>query len=323
MLEKFKHTILKATGASAFSLIEEIQELWSGYGKILRVELDNSMIKTAIIKHVNIPNAKNHPRGWNTNISHKRKLKSYQVEMAWYRDYAMHHSNNMPRIANCYALDQVGSEVLFILEDQDAAGYEKRLHNADWQEAALCIQWLAQFHAKWLKREPENLWKNGTYWDLDTRPDELKALDDDKLRKAASKIDLTLKQVQFSTLVHGDAKLANFCFSNSCDKVSAVDFQYVGGGCGMKDLAYFIGSCFNEKECEQLEVQTLDTYFQHFKEATSLNEDEFFSLEKEWRSLYRVAWADFHRFLKGWSPSHWKINTYSEKVTKEIIETIS
>jgi hypothetical protein len=47
------------------------------------------------------------------------------------------------------------------------------------------------------------------------------------------------------------------------------------------------------------------------------------ALEKEWRSLYRVAWADFHRFLKGWSPSHWKINSYSERITAEVIKSLT
>jgi len=40
--------------------------------------------------------------------------------------------------------------------------------------------------------------------------------------------------------VHGDAKLANFCFSRDGKKVAAVDFQYVDGGCGMKDLSRII-----------------------------------------------------------------------------------
>ena len=46
------------------------------------------------------------------------------------------------------------------------------------------------------------------------------------------------------------------------------------------------------------------------------------ALENEWRPLYRVAWADFHRFLKGWSPGHWKINSYSERVTEEVIKNL-
>ena len=114
------------------------------------------------------------------------------------------------------------------------------------------------------------------------------------------------------------AKLANFCFSHD-GRVAGVDFQYVGGGCGMKDVAYFIGSCLYEKECERLEEQILDTYFEHLQKQFVLRNDE---LEKEWRSLYRVAWADFHRFIKGWSPGHWKINSYSERVTEEVIKNL-
>ena len=86
----------------------------------------------------------------------------------------------------------------------------------------------------------------------------------------------------------------------------------------MKDLAYFIGSCLSERECERLESKILDTYFELLQsELMTKNE----ALETEWRSMYRVAWADFHRFLKGWSPGHWKINSYSERVTSEVIKS--
>jgi hypothetical protein len=46
------------------------------------------------------------------------------------------------------------------------------------------------------------------------------------------------------------------------------------------------------------------------------------ALEKDWRTLYRVAWADFHRFMKGWSPGHWKLSAYSERVTREVIASL-
>ena len=124
---------------------------------------------------------------------------------------------------------------------------------------------------------------------------------------------------QFKTLVHGDAKLANFCFSET-GEVAGVDFQYVGGGCGMKDLAYFTGSCLSEEDCEQLEAKIIDTYFTYFHKANAKTHHE---LEQEWRGLYPVAWADFHRFLKGWSPEHWKINTYSERLTREVITQLN
>jgi thiamine kinase-like enzyme len=177
---------------------------------------------------------------------------------------------------------------------------------------------LAKFHASYLGKTPDGLWEVGTYWHLETRPHELEVLADYKLKKAAALIDDKLNNCKYKTFVHGDAKLANFCFSPD-GQVAGVDFQYVGGGCGMKDVAYFIGSCLNESDCERLESQILDTYFEYLQDALTERND---ALEREWRALYRVAWADFHRFLKGWSPGHWKINSYSERITAAVIEAI-
>ena len=70
-----------------------------------------------------------------------------------------------------------------------------------------------------------------------------------------------LKSSTFKTLVHGDAKLANFCFGSEESGVAAVDFQYVGGGCGMKDLAYFVGSCFRDHEAEEREEEIRSLYW--------------------------------------------------------------
>ncbi len=92
----------------------------------------------------------------------------------------------------------------------------------------------------------------------------------------------------------------------------------------MKDLAYFVGSCFRDEEAERRESEVLDFYFKemhaYVKEADrQVCPDE---LETDWRPLYRVAWADFHRFMKGWSPGHWKLSDYSERVTMEMIERL-
>ena len=72
---------------------------------------------------------------------------------------------------------------------------------------------------------------------------------DSPLKENAFLIDEKLYQSSFKTIVHGDAKLANFCFTKDGCRSAAVDFQYVGGGCGMKDVAYFLGSCLTEEEC--------------------------------------------------------------------------
>jgi len=38
--------------------------------------------------------------------------------------------------------------------------------------------------------------------------------------------------------------------------------------------------------------------------------------------LYSVAWTDFYRFLKGWSPGHWKIHSYSERLAHEVVSQL-
>ncbi|MFT4779407.1 MAG: hypothetical protein ACI923_001948 [Flavobacteriales bacterium] len=315
MNDYFRSIILQSTGASSLFEKEVIQELWSGYGKIIRVGLVNASVESVVIKHVQLPTDKNHPRGWNTDIGHQRKVKSYAVETKWYETYS---KNSTARLPKCLAIETQDDEVMMVLEDLDVAGYFLRKSAVTWDEISSCLGWLAQFHASYLGKTPEGLWELGTYWNLETRPQELAVLDDQRLKDAASVIDEKLNACEYKTFVHGDAKLANFCFDEA-GQVAGLDFQYVGGGCGIKDVAYFIGSCLNERECEHFEAQILDTYFEHLQTALGERNE---ALEKEWRRLYRFAWADFHRFLKGWSPGHHKINSYSERVTAEVINRL-
>lgn len=324
MKKYFIDAIKQATGASDLGKSENIQNLWSGYGKIIRYQLKDSDYKSVVVKHIRYQAESSNPRGWNTDISHQRKLKSYQIETNWYENYAAQCDEHC-RIAQCLGIAHQDDEVLIILEDLDAAGYPKRMDRVSWPEVEVCLEWLANFHATFLGTEPKGLWETGTYWHLETRPEELEVLKDEQLKQVADQIDEKLKNTQFKTLVHGDAKLANFCFAPDAKQVAAVDFQYVGGGCGMKDVAYFIGSCLSEEDCEVLESQILNTYFIALQQALK-NQDkniDFPALEKDWRALYHVAWTDFHRFLKGWSPGHWKINSYSERVTRQVIDQIN
>ncbi len=314
MNNHFHAILLEFTGASKIIRSEMLQELWGGYGELVRVHLAGSDFETIIVKHIQLTRNGTHPRGWNTDIGHQRKLKSYQVETKWYEQYCTASSARLPK---ALAIEQKQDEMLIVMEDLDPAGYPLRKSTVTWNEIEACIKWLADFHASYMGASPHGLWEIGTYWHLDTRPQELAALSDQSLKKAALLIDQRLNECTYKTFVHGDAKLANFCFSKS-GKVAAVDFQYVGGGCGMKDLAYFIGSCLNEDECERMENQILDTYFGFLRNELGEKSKQ---IEKEWRPLYRVAWADFHRFLKGWSPGHWKINSYSERITKQVIES--
>ena len=320
----FQQTICNATGATEIFKIEVIQSLWSGYGDIVRYGLKGGDTKTVIVKHVQLPDQAHHPRGWNTDISHQRKIKSYQVEMAWYRQFGKLCDESC-RIPHCLEVDSDVDEMLMVLEDLDESGYPVRKSSVSMAELKLCLSWLANFHATFMNKTASNLWETGTYWHLETRPDELQALEDIELKNVAERIDQKLKDSPYQTFVHGDAKLANFCFSSNGKEVAAVDFQYVGSGCGMKDVIYFISSCLYERDCERYETELLDYYFSALKQALTVKNISIDpeAVEQNWRELYPVAWTDFHRFIKGWSPGHWKINDYSERLAREVIKQLN
>ncbi|MGJ8653164.1 MAG: phosphotransferase [Opitutaceae bacterium] len=326
MSEIVESHIFRATEATQIVGSEVIQSLWSGYGSIVRYRLKGGSVGSVIVKHVSPPSAGDHPRGWNTDLSHQRKLKSYEVETAWYRKFANRCASDC-RVPECYGVEGRGDEVVILLEDLDAAGFAVRRHEVNTSELKQCLQWLAAFHATFLEDTGAGLWESGTYWHLETRPDELQVLkgEDAELYAAAEVIDRKLKASRYQTLVHGDAKLANFCFANDGGSVAAVDFQYVGRGCGMKDVAYFIGSCLDEAGAAEQEDWLLDVYFDALKGAVSVKRPDLDvrALEADWRALYAVAWTDFHRFLKGWSPGHWKIHSYSEQLARAVVAQLN
>ena len=142
-----------------------------------------------------------------------------------------------------------------------------------------------------------------------TRPDELDALTDLELKQHATQIDQMLKDCPYPTIVHGDAKLANFCFDTDNQKAAAVDFQYVGLGCAMKDVALFMSSAIRPQDCADLESEVLEVYFEQLVQALAIYQPQLSAkkVEAAWRPMFGLAWADFQRFVKGWSPNHWKI----------------
>ena len=316
-------TVLQASGASALAGVELVQRLWSGYGQLVRCHLDDGPRPSVIAKHVRWPDERDHPRGWTSDLAHERKLRSYRVETAWYERYAA-GCDEACRVPRCLAVEAFDGGVIIVLEDLDASGFGGRRQQVDRAELDACLSWLANFHATFMGVRPEGLWETGTYWHLATRPDELDVLGDGPLKAAASTIDRMLADSPFQTLVHGDAKLANFCFSLDGSRAAAVDFQYVGGGCGMKDLAYFISSCLDEDESERLEDELLDRYFELLGDALARSEATVdpAALQENWRALYPVAWTDFTRFLQGWSPGHWKLHRYSERLARDVLEAL-
>jgi hypothetical protein len=284
--------IAAITGARHVRVVERVQSLWGGYGEIVRVALEGGIAPTAIVKHVQPPAAKR------DTISDARKRRSYDVEARFYRDVAP-RCDDTCRVARLYGSHVEAGSWLFVFEDLDAAGYVDRHDEASGATLDACLAWLAAFHARFLGDAADGLWPVGTYWHLATRRDELSAIKDAYLRSNAAAFDARLAAARFQTIVHGDPKEANFCFGDG--RVAAVDFQYAGRGCAMRDVAYLL---HGRSDTASRGAQ-LDAYFGHLSSALARRADsvDIAAVEAEWRALYDVARLDFKRFLAGWRPT--------------------
>ncbi|MBR9728414.1 phosphotransferase [Shewanella intestini] len=340
--------IIHSTQAKQITHVHVIQSLWSGYGQLLRVELAGAPYPSVIVKHIQLPSspqqAAPHPKGWNSVLSHQRKLQSYLVEMHWYQ----HISAQCPvecYVPKTYFAQQQGQHIVLIMEDLTQAGFNQvhghpysnalsqssnnahnNIHNNTAEQIIhTCLQWLGQFHGTFMQTQVKGLWPQGSYWHLATRPDEWAALTDLPLKHAAQQLDQQLQQCRYQTLIHGDAKLANFCFNDNNSKAAAVDFQYVGGGCGMQDVILCLSSCIRFDESEQQLDAYLQVYFSALSQAIARHHPQLSTDEviDSWQPLFVTAWADFQRFIKGWSPSHVKINPLTERLTAKALQQLA
>ena len=323
---EIERLICQSCGVERCELGEVIQRLWSGYGVIQKVDLIGDIITPAVVKHVDLSKHRSNRRGWDGDVSHQRKVKSYEVENEFYRNFSGRCSSmaRVPKLLGATQLSE-GQGWVIVVEDLDSAGFAERKSRVDMTDVKNCLRLIANFHGEFMTDRGEGLWEAGTYWHLATRPDELAAMNEGLLKQAAKAIDERLSACKFQTLVHGDAKLANFCFADDKGKlpaVSAVDFQYVGRGCGMKDVVYFLTSCLDDRRCEQEYEQLLGFYFENLAEALGRDFERMADLENEWRSMFAMAWADFNRFLNGWSPGHWKLTPFSQRMTDEALRRL-
>ena len=79
-----------------------------------------------------------HQRGWNTDFSHQRKFKSYEIETNWYEQW------NKLTTTDCKTPEFLGSfkkgnEQWIILEDLDAS-YPIRKQELTFAEVKVCLK---------------------------------------------------------------------------------------------------------------------------------------------------------------------------------------
>lgn len=290
--------------------VETIQSLWSGYGEVTRFYSPNQD-RCYVVKMIKLQRVSTHPRGWNSDIGHQRKLDSFYVEASFYRDYSNLTSelNYTPKLIAEWQSDDL---LVLVMEDLQQLGYATQFDQADDTTFDQALAWLAHFHGQFMFNQAHKLWPIGTYWHLETRQEELFSMPTSRYKDNAESISQRLNEGNFQTLVHGDAKLQNMCFDLSQNRVAGVDFQYVGKGVGVKDLAYLSASSLSNEQLFNKGDDILRQYLALLE--TTLRDYQIpfdpSQLKDEYTRLYPFAWADYYRFLLGWNAQSAKISDY-------------
>ncbi len=316
-----ERAVRRGTGASAIDEVEELQSVWGGNGMVFRVELAGAEVASVVVKYVALPSGTRRKKK-SKDASLARTLASYDNELTFYEHYSREVSAQV-RLPHFHAGQRLEEGWLFVLEDLADSGFALAKKSYSASDVRGALHWLAHFHATFLGNAGEGLWKSGSYWNLSVRQDELLRMQHPKLRAVAGPLDAALNRCRYKTLIHGDAKTDNFCFrlasgesTSTPSAVAGLDFQYVGLGCGMKDVMCLLDSCLGPSEAATDAPDHLEHYFAELRTAlcqrdTSLDAA---AVETEWRALYPVAWADYYRFLDGWAPGRYPPQGHADEM---------
>jgi hypothetical protein len=288
--------------------VRNICRLWGGMGYVYSLSLADN---TIVVKRVS-PLSPNKRK----SLSDRRKADSYEVEANFYEN-----------LAN-YLLQERGLDIpqpLHVERDDGITICMSKVHGCvrgiDEDETRVVLQWLATLHAaSWGIKADEaveeyGLQPIGTYWHLDTRPDEYSSIRNSgwegRLKRAARAIDERLKRDKMQCCVHGDAKDANmlFYFKDSIQRkdnlrVSMYDFQYCGKGPPTKDLAYFFCVAAHDNSSDYV-------VYYHNELLKRLESGAYRPTLEELNDSLQLSYCDWARFMAGWG--FWGIDI-SDKV---------
>lgn len=348
---------------------KQMATLWAGYGSVTEVTValptaanraggtggthddgePGTMTTTRrlILKRVSPP-----PNG--RGVSHDRKLRSYEAEAAFYScapdgpAWALLDAGLAVPTPLATASDKTSCLREFLLSDLRVT-HPRRFRGGSFDEAVAGLTFLAGMHAAfWERPTPAGVWPEGSYWRLDTRLDELSRTDDVRVVRSARAIDLRLRGVVSDadgerkqrrarrTLIHGDPKGDNLLLSEAGARgetttAAAYDFQYVGGGLGARDVAYFLTAAVDPRVLEAHEDALVAAYHAALLEGLEGREGRPEDAESvdACRASYpldalrddlELAVADYARFMAGWG--YWGNAEWAEATASRCLDRI-
>lgn len=319
-----ERAIRRSLGASRISSFDVIQPVWGGNGEVLQVNLVGAGVESVVVKHITIPGGIKGKKK-NRDVSFARTLTSYDNELSFYQHYSKRLAQSV-RIPHVYIGQRLEDGWVFVFENMLDSGFSMARKTYSERDIQGALKWLAGFHAAFMGSPGERLWKAGSYWNLASRETERAQICEPRLRACAAALDGALNHCRFKTLIHGDAKTDNFCFPNAeTDGVVGLDFQYVGLGCGMKDVMCLLDSCLSPFDVGLEGASYLDFYFLQLTAALKERSEpmDAIAVEKEWRQLYPVAWADYYRFLDGWAPGKYPPEGHIEELLEKALQLLT
>lgn len=306
------------TAYPEIELGKPLKQLWSDCGGLYSARLRDENI---VIKASRVPSSIKHSRIEQSSVAKNRKAWSYENELSFYQ----RHSDVLAEkklTLQCFAVHQFNDSCYLALNNFESMGF-RNLTCVNMSEIKAVISWLAKFHAHFLQINNQEGFERGGYWHLNTRPDEYIKMNDSMVKSCAHVINERLKNSDFQTIIHGDAKLANYAFDHE-NAVLGYDFQYVGTGIGLQDLMLFLVSTLNSDSLYANHELLLSDYFcvLHLETASYLSIEQQNSLESQWRALWPLVWCDYHRFLLGWKPDHERINDFLLMMSDRAIKSL-
>lgn len=273
--------------------MRSIARLWAGMGNIYFLECGQN--RSLVVKYV-------HPRlSGKLSIGDQRKLDSYLVEASFYEDHAQRliqdHQVPLPKPYKVerYLEKPTNPTIIICMAPLQDPGYSfDNTHQG-------VMKWLAKFHAATWQADPEKLQPVGSYWHLDTRPNEWNDIPrkgwEGRLKLAARAIDERLKRDPLQCWVHGDTKDANI-LKYDAKTLAFCDFQYVGRGPPTRDLSYYFCSSHVDDSEEQEEL--LSFYFEELTNHLTEGGIRPLPTRQQLDQSLELAFCDFCRFMAGW-----------------------
>ncbi|GAB4815396.1 hypothetical protein N2152v2_002442 [Parachlorella kessleri] len=298
-----------------------LTSLWAGYGSIYGVEAagEGGQEQSLVVKQVA-------PPAHETGVSHSRKLHSYQVEAYFYQHLAPclagHPTCHLPRpLLVQSSLNSTGGSMSLVLTDLRPQ-FPRHVGSLDLQHARAVLAWLAAFHAEfWEQPTPQEVqeeWESmGGEWR--------------ELQQAAHQIDRLLQgyqpdgstSTQFRTLTHGDVKAENILFAPQVAgqplQCAAYDFQYCGGGFGVKDVVYLLASSVDAAVVQQHEPALLEYYHSELVGRLGPEKGEAYTAEVM-AQHYALALLDYVRFMAGWG--FWGNVSWAKKKARQYLKEL-